>query len=289
MGQSRVALATAEQAAGLDEDEPLLLAALGERGVVAVPVVWDDPHADWACWDLVVVRSTWDYPRRHDAFVAWARHVGAADRLRNRADVIAWNSDKRYLPQLAAAGVPTVPSQVIAPHEPARLPDGGDVVVKPVISAGAQDTTRHRDPERAREHVERLHAEGRGALVQPYLERVDEYGETALVFLAGHFSHAIRKGPILRSAPVTVGGLFAREEIAVRTPTDAERDVAERALAALPFDRADLLYARVDLLPTESTPMVLEVELVEPSLFLRHHGPAAGALADAIAAELAAR
>jgi glutathione synthase/RimK-type ligase-like ATP-grasp enzyme len=286
--RARVALVTAAQAAGLDQDEPLLIDALRACNVAAEPVVWDDPRATWSSWDLAVLRSSWDYPPRRNEFLAWARRVDVDGRLRNRVDVITWNSDKRYLLELAAAGVPTVPSWILGPRDHVDLPDG-DIVVKPAVSAGSQDTARYGPHEHghARAHADRLRARGRDVLVQPYLPRVDERGETAMIYLADRYSHAIRKGPILRDATETVGGLFAREDIAVRIPSDVEHAVAECALDALPFDRADLLYARVDLLPTSAaTPSVLEVELVEPSLFLRYCDDAPARFAEAISAHL---
>ncbi|HSK95591.1 MAG TPA: hypothetical protein VK891_03160, partial [Euzebyales bacterium] len=270
-------------------DEPLLTAALRAQAVEADVVVWDDPTLDWASWDLTVIRSTWDYPRRPGEFLAWARHVDRVGAVLNPPAVLAWNSDKRYLTELAAAGVPTVPTAWFAPDEPVTMPAGGSFVVKPAVSAGSQDTIRYSagDHAAARTHARRLQAQGRAVLLQPYLARVDERGETALVYLADRFSHAIRKGPILRAEPETVGGLFAREDIAMRTPSEIERAVAEQALDALPFARSALLYARVDLLPgADGTPTVLEIELVEPSLFLRYCDPAAARFAAAITARL---
>lgn len=282
----RVVLVTAAQATGLDEDEPLLLAALEACGLAADVAVWDDPAVEWTSFALAVVRSTWDYPSRREDFIAWARHVDAVSGVLNAPDVIAWNSDKRYLTDLAAAGVPAVPSWIFGPHDDVALPAGGDFVVKPAVSAGSQDTARYtqREHAQAHGHAGGLQARGRDVLVQPYLTAVHERGETALIYLADRFSHAIRKGPMLRDTPETVGGLFAKEDIAARVPSSAERAVAERALDALPFDRAALLYARVDLLPADDgSPQVLEVELVEPSLFLRYCDDAADRLAAAIA------
>jgi glutathione synthase/RimK-type ligase-like ATP-grasp enzyme len=286
---ARVALATAAEAIGLDEDAPLLTAALRSQAVEADLAVWDDPTLDWASWDLTVVRSTWDYPRRPADFIAWARRVDRAGAVLNPPAVMAWNSDKRYLTELAAAGVPTVPTAHFAPDEPVRVPADGSFVVKPAVSAGSQDTARYGAGQhaQARAHARRLQARGRAVLLQPYLARVDERGETALIYVADRFSHAIRKGPILRAEPETVGGLFAREDITARAPSETEHEVAERALDALPFPRSALLYARIDLLPgPDGTPLVLEVELVEPSLFLRFCDSAAERLAAAITARL---
>jgi glutathione synthase/RimK-type ligase-like ATP-grasp enzyme len=288
MGGS-VALATAAEAVGLDDDAPVLHAALERRGLQPTLAVWDDDVVDWAGFDLVVLRSTWDYPRRRDAFLRWVTDVAAVTRLLNRPDVVAWSSDKRYLSELDAHGVAIVPTTILPPGEPVTLPATGPFVVKPAVSAGSQDTERFTadDHAAARTLVERLHDRDRDVLIQPYVTQVDDRGETGLVYLAGHFSHAIRKGPILAGATETVGGLFAAEQIDRRTPTDAELAAGEAALDAVPFDRADLLYGRVDLLPgADGAPLVLEVELVEPSLFLRCDDHAADRFARLIARAL---
>lgn len=289
MTDARVGLVTAAEAVGLDDDEAPLLAALRRRGVDARPVVWDDDAVDWGACDLAVLRSTWDYFRRREAFLRWARRTDAVTGLHNPPDVVAWNSDKRYLLELAAQGLAVVPSSVVAPGQPVVLPDEGAFVVKPTVSAGSQDTGRYEPCQQpaARAHVERLHAAGRDVLVQPYLLDVDVRGETAVVHIGGTYSHAIRKGPILAGDVETVGGLFAREQIDAREPTGDECRAADAALAALPFAARDLLYARVDLVPgADGAPLVLEVELVEPSLFLRTARGAADRFADAIAARL---
>ena len=286
---TRVALATAPTAVDLDADIPPLRAALAAHGVRADVCVWDDPAVDWAAWDLTVLRSTWDYPRRRDEFLQWTTHVDAVGTLLNRPDVVAWNSDKRYLLELEARGVPVVPSRVLPPGAPVHLPSTGAFVIKPAVSAGSQDTARYGPAEhdRALHHTARLHVEGRPVLVQPYMARVDAHGETAMVYLDDRYSHAVRKGPILVGTPETVGGLFAAEDLQTREPTREERAAAEAALDAVPFDRSELLYARVDLLPGEDhAPLVLEVELVEPSLFLRFDADACDRFARAIVRRL---
>ncbi|HEV8240519.1 MAG TPA: hypothetical protein VGS57_14210 [Thermoanaerobaculia bacterium] len=289
----RVALVTAERARGLDEDMPLLLAALRARGLEAEEVVWDDAAAEWSAFDLVVVRSTWDYFARREEFLAWAERVAAVSRLHNPVSVLRWNSDKRYLRDLERAEVPIVPTTFVEPGDAApELPhdDGLDVIVKPAISAGSNDTARYRTGERdsALAHIARLQAAGRVAMVQPYQRCVDEHGETALLYFDGRFSHAVRKGAIFAAGPQMVGGLFAREEIQPREPSAAEREVGDAALRAaaaqLPAETAPLLYARVDLVPlTDGSPGVLELELCEPSVFVAHAEGSADRLAAAIA------
>ena len=290
----RVALVTAERARGLDEDMPLLLAALAARGLIAAEVVWDDPTVKWSGFELVVVRSTWDYFARREEFLAWAERVAAVSQLHNPVSVLRWNSDKRYLRDLASAAVPIVPTTFVEPGATAEavLPDDDelDAIVKPAVSAGSNDTARYRAGERdtALAHVARLQAERRVAMVQPYQRGVDEQGETALLYFDGRFSHAIRKGAIFAGGPQMVGGLFAREDIRPRQASAAERDVGDAALRAgtdvLPADCAPLLYARVDLVPlADGRPGVLELELCEPSLFVAHADGAGERFAAAIA------
>jgi hypothetical protein len=241
-----------------------------------------------------VLRSPWDYPARRDAFVAWAHRV---PRLANPADIIEWNTDKRYLRDLAAAGLPVTPTEFVEPGTPWTPPASGDWVVKPTISVNSQDTGRYRMPdegEAAAAHVTRLTAAGRTAMVQPYLTAVDTAGETAVLCLPDtegrlSFSHAIRKGPML-TGPDTgeVDATTDREEITPRIPTAAELSTAARVLAAVPGGADRLLYARVDLIPgPDGEPMLVELELTEPSLFLLHAPGSADRLAAAIVSRLA--
>jgi glutathione synthase/RimK-type ligase-like ATP-grasp enzyme len=284
-----VALVTAAGARGLDDDLPPLAGALRRRGIAHEVVDWDDPSVDWGAFALAVVRSVWDYPRRREDLLAWAHAAARATTLLNPPAVLAWSSDKRYLAELAAAGVPVVPTAFAEPGEPMPWPDGGDVVVKPVVSAGSLDTDRYPAGRRgeAEAHVARLHADGRPAMAQPYMDEVERAGETALVHIGGAFSHAIRKGPLLVPGLRVVGGLFVEEDIAPATPTEDELAAARAALAAVPGGARDLLYARVDLVPGPGgEPLLIELELAEPSLFLAHAPGAAERLADAIAARL---
>ena len=249
--------------------------------------VWDDPSVSWNDYRLVVIRSTWDYAPRRDDFLVWC---GRLRRVLNAAPVIAWNTDKGYLRELATAGLPTVPTIWVdaASWDPMNLPEG-DVVVKPTVSSGAQHTSRYgpRDTQAARAHVEQLLHYGRTVMVQPYATSVDADGETALVYIDGAFSHAIRKGPLLRVTGAVTDQLWAQEDITPRTVAADERAVAEDTLDALPWPREELLYARVDLVRDDGgAPQLLELELTEPSLFLRLGAGVASRLADAIAARL---
>ena len=288
---SRVALVTCDLFPDLWDDDVPLRDALRARGVQADPVRWDDDAADWAAYGLTVLRSPWDYVPRRDAFVAWA---AAVPRLLTPADIVAWNTDKPYLRELAAAGIPVIPTDYVAPGESWTAPASGEWVVKPTVSAGSQDTGRYALPEQAGlagAHVARLTAAGRTAMIQPYLAAVDSAGETAVMFTpdaggALSYSHAVRKGPMLTG---TGGGWIdpGSEDISARTPSEAELAVAGRVLAAIPGGTGQLLYARIDLIPgPDGAPMLIELELTEPGLFLLHAPGAAGRLAEAIIARL---
>ncbi|MEU5997085.1 hypothetical protein ABZ837_04575 [Streptomyces sp. NPDC047197] len=259
---------------GLDRDLPELARSLGAAGADVATVSWDDPEADWERFDLVVIRSAWDYSERVTEFVAWAGRVARLTVLANPASVVRWNTDKRYLEELAGAGVPVVPTRYLAPDDTVEVPDDGEFVVKPTSGAGARYAGRYGKGEReaAVRHIERMHGEGLTAMVQPYMPRIDETGERALVYVGGRFLHAIQKGAVLAPGAAYDVEKMPHPDLRPWQPTPAELDVAERALAAVPGS-PELLYARVDLVDVadDEGPCVMELELVEPNLFLDLH------------------
>jgi O-ureido-D-serine cyclo-ligase len=284
-----IALVSAREALALDEDMAPLAAALRQAGAEAETPFWDDPAVDWGRYAAAVLRSTWDYVERIDEFLPWAERCALQTRLLNPPDVVRWNTDKHYLADLARTGIPVVPTTFVEPGAVAgeqigRFLAGGadaltvgaphpfaEFVVKPSIGAGSKDTARYgrADVVRATDHLERLLAQHRSAMLQPYLARVDEQGETALIYLGGQFSHAIRKGPLLRAGAALVEGLFAPEQITARHPQAAELALAQMAYAAIGSSRP--VYARIDLIRgADDAPVVLELELTEPSLFFAH-------------------
>ncbi|WP_329223814.1 hypothetical protein OG352_13130 [Streptomyces sp. NBC_01485] len=274
-----------------DGDLPVLVAALRAAGGEADGVFWDDADVDWGSYDLVVIRSTWDYSWRADEFTAWARKVGAVTRLANPADVVGWNTDKRYLGELAAAGVPTVPTRYLEPGDPADLPADHEYVVKPTSGAGARYAARYTPDqhETAVRQLARMHAEGLTAMVQPYVRGIDSGGERAVQFFGGRLLHASRKRAVLAPGTAFDAVKVAHPGLEPWTPTPAEIAVAERALAAVP-ESPELLYARVDLVDgDDGEPCVMELELVEPNLFLFLHPESVPAVAAAILAAAATR
>ncbi|HEY0230180.1 MAG TPA: hypothetical protein VGC55_02910 [Dokdonella sp.] len=294
---ARIALVTAAAARDLDDDLAPLAAALHETGLAFDIVAWDDGAADWSRYALAVLRSTWDYTQRLPEFLAWLARAAAQTELLNPLEVVRWNTDKHYLAVLEQAGVAIVPSAFAEPGEDAaaalaRFLDtqaqAREFVIKPAVGAGSRDARRHarEDHAAALAHLDALLRSGRSAVLQPYLDRVDAHGETALIHVDGTFSHAIRKGPLLRLGEDATRALFAAEHITARTPDMAERALAARTLAAIPFD-GPLLYARVDLIhDADGAPRVLELELAEPSLFFATAAGSAARFAQAIGRRL---
>jgi glutathione synthase/RimK-type ligase-like ATP-grasp enzyme len=269
----QVALATCAEIPDLEPDDRLLLPALAAHGIDAVPAVWDDGEVEWDTFDLVVLRSTWDYAERRDEFLAWARSLR---RVLNSVPLVEWNTDKHYLEHLSRAGVPTVPTRFVAPGA-ALEPPAGSFVVKPSVSAGGRSSARFAPDEADAAHalVAEIHADGRTAMIQPYLSGVEE---KALVYVGGEHSHAL-----LRRVPLPAAGsrpvLYLDEELAPAEASATERNIAEAAIACTP---GEPLYARVDLLGGA----VLELELTEPSLYFQFGSGSAERFAAAIEARL---
>lgn len=278
----RIALVTSQDLHSTDVDDELLAALL--PGAEVVP--WEDDGASWSDFDLVVLRSTWNYTEHLAEFLTWAERVARQTRLVNPLSVITWNTDKRYLADLERAGIPVVPTTYVAPGD--EVPEhalAGHVVVKPTVGAGSRGAALIRDDvDAAVAHVRSLHAQGHVAMIQPYLSHVDTHGETALVYVAGRFSHAARKAAILSRDLEWSTGLYADETIVPATATASEREIGDRIVALLPelvTGGEGVAYARVDLLPTDHGPVVLELELTEPSLFLTVDAGAAARVAAA--------
>jgi hypothetical protein len=290
----RIAIASFSDMPPEFRDDERLADALRERGVEVAIESWDAPAVDWDGFEAVVIRSTWDYSRRREEFLAWVDGVG--DRLHNAPALVRWNSDKRYLGDLADEGIAVVHTEYVRPSESAPELDG-EVVVKPNISAGGRDTGRFgpRMHGRARELIESIQASGRTAMIQPYQPSVDGIGETAVLCIDGEPAHALRKGAILRpdevapvaDRPAGVAEVMYDPELVV--PTEAtEAELANaREIVAHVAERFDYLplYARVDTIPgSTGEPILLELEAIEPSFYLDQVPATTAVVADAIIA-----
>ncbi|MDO8732552.1 MAG: hypothetical protein Q7L55_08285 [Actinomycetota bacterium] len=266
----KIALATCAAYPELDIDDRHLLEPLRAAGLDPSVTVWNDPAVSWEQYDMVLIRSTWDYTKHRSEFLAWAKSVESVTELANPLAVVTWSSEKGYLRDLEQGGVPIVPTVFVAPGQSWTFPSG-EFVVKPTISAGSRDTVRlsSTSAESGNRAVQALHSMNRVAMIQPYFPSVDVSAETAMIFFDGQFSHAVSKAALLildQPSQLFERELFLRERI---SRTQARPDQLLVATAALQCAPSGWLYARVDLVDDEhGDPVVLELEMVEPSLFL---------------------
>jgi glutathione synthase/RimK-type ligase-like ATP-grasp enzyme len=283
MSGPRIAIATCAGYDGFKADDDLLREALQARGAEAAAVVWDEESVDWATFDLCLIRSTWDYNRKYDQFLAWTRQVEASTALLNPADLIAWNSNKTYLRELAEQGVRTVPTAWVSRDSEVPLDEilatrgWNEAVVKPVVDLGAENLHRVRQGEVTGQQALETVLQRHNAMVQPFLPSLETEGELSLIYIEGELTHAVRKRPAAGDFRVQSiwGGTFTREK-----PEPAHIEVAERALAQL---GPPPLYARADLVTgPDGNPCLIELELIEPNLYLSEHPTAVETLADAV-------
>jgi hypothetical protein len=280
-----ILLATSADHPALHADDLPLVRALEPLGFRAEPRIWNAPGIAWD--HPVVIRSVWDYHLHAPEFLAWAERVSARVPMLNPFALVEWNSHKTYLRDLAGRGVATVPTLWVEDGVAPPLDDEldargwGEIVIKPAVSAsahGAKRFTRERRAE-ARAHLLELAARGT-VIVQPYLSSVEGYGERSFIHIEGEFTHGVKRQAVL-SMPFEMEAPAPRVE-----PTDPERALCAAALGAL-TERP--LYARIDMAPDDrGAPRLMELELIEPRLYLREEQSAAVKMARGIVARLSA-
>ena len=274
MNKSRsIALISSAYARTLDIDLPPLVRAFADRGITAEIIDWDNADEDWSRFSSAIVRSPWDYHRRFDEFLEFLTRVSTLTTLHNSEAMIRWNLDKHYLSEMVADGIEIVPTTFIEDEsgiDAARELLAGDVVVKPTISAGANNSWRHTDDlDGALAHVHQILDLGKAVMAQPYQRFIDDRGETGLVYFGGELSHAFRKNAILTDGEMVFNELFAVEEISARIPNDQEIELGDQVMAHIirRWGTAPL-YSRVDVVKgSRGVPVVMEVEMAEPSFF----------------------
>jgi glutathione synthase/RimK-type ligase-like ATP-grasp enzyme len=270
------------------EDDALLQAALQKRGFASVRVDWADASVDWSRFAGALFRSTWDYFHRFDEFSAWLTRVERQTKLLNVPELLWWNIDKHYLGDLEARGVPIVPSVFLEKGSDAPLRElltarGWDeAVLKPCVSGGARHTYRlNRKSAADFDSLARELLQEEALILQPLMSDVLACGEDSLLVIGGKVTHGVRK----RAKP---GDFRVQDDfggsVHELVPTEEQIALAERALAAC---RPAPVYGRVDMVRDDAGALVImEVELIEPELWLRRCPPAAEALADAVAEHL---
>jgi hypothetical protein len=287
----RLALPTCADLPTWEVDDRPLHAALRARGAEVSFPVWDDPSVDWAAFDAVLIRTTWDYQEKLPAFLAWAGAASAAARLFNPLEIVRWNTRKTYLRDLAARGLPVTPTVWLE----GRSADVGALLaergwrrgfLKPVVGATARETLRFDDSPAglaaADAHLARL-LPVEPMMLQPYLSSVETEGELSAIYLDDQLTHCVQKIPVPGDYRVQ-DDFGASDRPARFSPT--EQDFVEAVMARVRADFGRPLYARVDFLRGEHGPLLNELEMVEPSLFFRHAPAAAEVLAEGLIARL---
>jgi hypothetical protein len=283
--EPRVAFVTtaSEVLQGADTDRPRHEAAFAGSGMRLEHCIWWDPSVDWDRYDLVVIRSPWDYVERVDEFRRWLHRMDPLDTLCNPAPLVAWNLDKRYLLELADRGVPVIPTGVAtsgAQVGQLLRTTADEVVIKPVVSAGGRNTGRFPSGDRrARALAGRILDGGAAVMVQPAIASVPIHGETSAVVFDGAVSHSLRRGPILGPGGSHLAGSHL-DDASPRPLGAGQRDLVDSVVATVAAVGAGLapegaagssppLYARVDMVTLDDgRDAVIEVELIEPSFFL---------------------
>lgn len=278
-----ISLITYSDLPDLDPDDHLLKDALERRGCQVQALVWDDDTIDWSKAGVCVLRSTWDYHKKFARFCAWLKYVSGLTTVMNQPELVLWNCRKTYLADLKAAGLPVIETRFVSndsrPLLGDLLADAGwiEAIIKPTIglaTSGVKKIDLRTDNlQVAEDHMDFL-LQASEVMVQEYLPSVHDYGERSLIFIDGNFSHCVRKSAFQKLAMAGHAG----ETAALATPEELE--VAERILA---FLQLKPLYARVDLVRDKTnTPLLIELELVEPSLFLKTCPSAAEPFVEAI-------
>lgn len=267
MTPQRCAFLTLEEPLDFYIYDRLLVEPFAEHGWEVHEVPWSRPGTDWSAFDAVIIRSTWDYQNHLPAFLQTLDAIEAQTRLFNSLAICRWNSNKRYLAELEQRGVPIVPTRWPERLNVAQIDAGFQyfgvdrLVVKPLIGANADNAFVLRGGDAGSWDEAMRVYQGQPLIMQPFLERICDEGEFSLFYFGGEFSHAICKRP-------AAGDFRVQEEhggqIIPWEPSAALRIAADQALAAL---NETLLYARVDLVRHDDSWRLMEMELIEPSLY----------------------
>ena len=287
----RIAVVTYDAQPHATDDDRYLVDALVARGTSVDERSWSDPAARWEGYDAVLVRSCWDYFHRPAEFHRWLDALETRGaRVFNATPTLRWNADKAYLRDLGACGVPVIPTHWIDRGAASSLDDvrrrtgWSDLVVKPAVSGGAHRTWRTSSGEPGDdERLAEMAADGT-VLIQPLVDEIESEGEWSLVFIDGRFSHAVIKRP--RSGDFRVQKEHGGTVEPIAPPASIIADAA-RALDAVRPEGEVPLYARVDGCVVDGTLMLMELEVLEPELFLRTDPGAGERLAAALLARLA--
>lgn len=261
----KIAIATYEKSPDLNDNDRLMLPILAEKGFSVSPEVWDNPKVDWKSYDLVIIRSTWDYYLKPNEFRKWvSQFVDSKTRLINSPEIVLKNSHKFYLKELAEKGVGIIPTIFLSEKIGLeKLNIWKKVVIKPAVSAGSHETEVFETANLTQEILDKKIGTG-DWLIQPFLEEIKDAGEISMLFFGGKLSHAIQKVP--KSGDFRVQKQFGAQYLKYE-PTNELLEIAKNILE---IAGKNSVYARIDGVMTQKGFLLMEVEMIEPDLYFEH-------------------
>ncbi len=266
----------------------MLSSALSEFNVKVKLCIWDDNSIEWSNYDAAIIRSTWDYTQNFEKYIEFIDNASNQTKLINNQEVLLWNLDKHYMKELSTK-ISTIPTTYIEKDNKSKLPEYPEYVIKPTISNSGKNSgrfQRKKDDIKASLLLENI-LRTSTAMIQPYIPSIDSQGEKSLVFIGGDFSHSIIKGAVLLPEGERSPIASTDANITPAKANDSEIDFAYEVLSATPFDKSDLTYARVDIAKSDNEElMLMELELIEPNLFMSLYPDATGKLAEAIISQI---
>jgi glutathione synthase/RimK-type ligase-like ATP-grasp enzyme len=261
----KIAIATYEKSPDLNDNDRLMLPILEEKGFSVSPEIWDNTKVDWKSFDLVIIRSTWDYYLKPNEFRNWvSQFVDSKTRLINPPEIVLKNSHKFYLKELAEKGVGIIPTIFLSEKiELEKLNVWKKVVIKPAVSAGSHETEVFETANLTQEILDKKIGTG-DWLIQPFLEEIKDAGEISMLFFGGELSHAIQKVP--KSGDFRVQKQFGAQYLNYE-PTNELLNIAKNILE---IAGKNSVYARIDGVMTQKGFLLMEVEMIEPDLYFEH-------------------
>lgn len=270
----KIAFLSIDDLSGYVSDDNLAFEPLQNLGYQVDIVSWRQTVVEWKDYPAVIIRTTWDYQNHLEAFLQVLKQIESQTLLANPFEIVQWNADKIYLNDLQEKGAKIVPTiWVNGGFDSNQFQqwfnqlESDEIVIKPRVSATAQDTFWLKRGQKAQEDIESLNKifENRPFMVQPFMKAIVDEGEYSLFYFNGEYSHAILK------TPKTADFRVQEEHGGIIQAINPSSDMLKAGKEILKYISRTLLYARVDFVRTKSNEFALmELELIEPSLYLRN-------------------
>lgn len=261
----KIAFATCSELPNLTENDRLLIPIFEANGYTISAEIWDNSEVDWAIYDVVLIRSTWDYYLKPEEFKNWiSKFVNSRTQLINSPEIVMKNSHKFYLKELSENGIGIIPTIFSSEKiELETLKKWEKVVIKPAVSAGSHETEIFETSTLSQETFDQKLSTG-DWLIQPFLSEIQDAGEISMIFFGGKFSHAIQKVP--KSGDFRVQKQFGAKYLKF----EPNAELIDVAANIVEIAGKESIYARVDGILIKNEFLLMEIEMIEPDLFFEH-------------------